>query len=212
LIEIHFKPTKRTNRNEEVGHTRLTTILIPKIFRHFSFSPHKNISANQGKRQQRRMMRSTLAHRATTAALMNRPCLTELLTKSLVIWHYDCAAAAAVARGGNRAAAALAAPGTSAATVSATPSFRGFKSQTSKRYFNHHNKINSISNNTGLFESDSITTDLYKPSKGIGLQYQVPQRIRQKVISASDAASLVRDGDTVCVTGFVSQGKYCGAM
>ena len=161
-------------------------------------------------------MRSTLAHRATTAALMNRPCLTELLTKTLVIWHYDCAAAAAAvaARGGNSRAAAALAPGTSATNVSATPpSFRGFKSQTSKRYFNHHNKINSISNsNTGLFESDSITTDLYKPSKGIGLQYQVPQRIRQKVISASDAASLVRDGDTVCVTGFVSQGKCCGAM
>ena len=38
-------------------------------------------------------------------------------------------------------------------------------------------------------------------------RFQIPQRIRQKVISAADAVSLVRDGDTVCATGFVCQGK-----
>jgi hypothetical protein len=35
----------------------------------------------------------------------------------------------------------------------------------------------------------------------------IPQRIRQKVISAQDAVSLVRSGDTVVVSGFVCQGK-----
>lgn len=35
---------------------------------------------------------------------------------------------------------------------------------------------------------------------------EIPQRIRQKVISAADAVSLVHDGDTICVSGFVCQG------
>jgi len=30
--------------------------------------------------------------------------------------------------------------------------------------------------------------------------------VRQKVVSPKDAVSLVRDGDTVCVSGFVCQG------
>ena len=38
------------------------------------------------------------------------------------------------------------------------------------------------------------------------LQYELPPRVRQKVMSASDAVALVRDGDTVCVSGFVTQG------
>jgi hypothetical protein len=38
-------------------------------------------------------------------------------------------------------------------------------------------------------------------------QLEIPQRIRQKVISAADAVSLVNDGDTVCVSGFVCQGE-----
>ncbi len=38
------------------------------------------------------------------------------------------------------------------------------------------------------------------------LKYDIPQRVRQKLISASDAVALVRDGDTVCVSGFVTQG------
>lgn len=39
------------------------------------------------------------------------------------------------------------------------------------------------------------------------LKYNIPQRIRQKVVSATDAVSLVRNGDTVCASGFVSQGR-----
>lgn len=35
-----------------------------------------------------------------------------------------------------------------------------------------------------------------------------PRRLRQKVISASDAVSLVRDGDTICASGFVCQGTH----
>jgi propionate CoA-transferase len=38
------------------------------------------------------------------------------------------------------------------------------------------------------------------------LHYEVPQRVRQKVISASDAVALIRDGDTIAVSGFVTQG------
>lgn len=38
------------------------------------------------------------------------------------------------------------------------------------------------------------------------LKYHIPQRVREKVISAEDAVALVRDGDTICVSGFVAQG------
>jgi hypothetical protein len=34
----------------------------------------------------------------------------------------------------------------------------------------------------------------------------IPRRIRQKVVSAEDAVALVRDNDTVSVSGFVAQG------
>lgn len=37
-------------------------------------------------------------------------------------------------------------------------------------------------------------------------KFEIPQRVRQKVISAADAVSLVNDGDTVTVSGFVCQG------
>jgi acyl CoA:acetate/3-ketoacid CoA transferase alpha subunit len=44
------------------------------------------------------------------------------------------------------------------------------------------------------------------PKHDGALKYDIPQRVRQKLISASDAVALVRDGDTVCVSGFVTQG------
>lgn len=44
------------------------------------------------------------------------------------------------------------------------------------------------------------------PHHTSSLRYDIPQRVRQKLISASDAVALVRDGDTVCVSGFVTQG------
>jgi propionate CoA-transferase len=46
--------------------------------------------------------------------------------------------------------------------------------------------------------------DLENPKKR--LHYEIPQRVRQKVVSASDAVALVRDGDTVSCSGFVAQG------
>ena len=38
------------------------------------------------------------------------------------------------------------------------------------------------------------------------LQFEIPQRLRQKVVCLEDAVSLVRDGDTLAVCGFVAQG------
>lgn len=38
------------------------------------------------------------------------------------------------------------------------------------------------------------------------IRYHIPKHVRHKLTSASDAVALVRDGDTVCVSGFVTQG------
>jgi hypothetical protein len=38
------------------------------------------------------------------------------------------------------------------------------------------------------------------------LRYHIPQRVRHKLVSATDAVALIRDNDTVCVSGFVTQG------
>jgi hypothetical protein len=159
-----------------------------------------------------KMMRSTFARKTAAAVVMSRPCLSEVLTKSLVIWRYDSCGAA---RPGSKHLNLLC-PVTSGSAVSSTQcSIRSYRHQTAKRYFNHTKNNN---NNTdlvaggvtvGVGDENGIEDFHNKFYKGAtGLQYQVPQRIRQKVISASDAASLVHDGDTVCVTGFVSQGKY----
>jgi propionate CoA-transferase len=51
------------------------------------------------------------------------------------------------------------------------------------------------------YGGDSTEMQGHKP-----LKYEIPQRVRQKLISASDAVHLVRDGDTLCVSGFVTQG------
>lgn len=39
------------------------------------------------------------------------------------------------------------------------------------------------------------------------LKYSVPRRLKQKIVTASDAVELVRSGDTVAVSGFVTQGS-----
>jgi hypothetical protein len=36
--------------------------------------------------------------------------------------------------------------------------------------------------------------------------YNIPKRLRQKVVTAEDAVSLVRSGDSIAVSGFVCQG------
>lgn len=38
------------------------------------------------------------------------------------------------------------------------------------------------------------------------LHYEIPFNVRQKVVDPKDAVALVRDKDTVCVSGFVCQG------
>jgi hypothetical protein len=38
-------------------------------------------------------------------------------------------------------------------------------------------------------------------------QYTIPKRTEQKMIRAEDAVALIRDGDTVAVSGFVTQGS-----
>jgi hypothetical protein len=38
------------------------------------------------------------------------------------------------------------------------------------------------------------------------IRYQVPQNVPQKTLSAEDAVALIRDGDTVAISGFVAQG------
>lgn len=38
------------------------------------------------------------------------------------------------------------------------------------------------------------------------IKRNVPQRVSQKIVTASDAVELIRDGDTVAVSGFVAQG------
>lgn len=43
-------------------------------------------------------------------------------------------------------------------------------------------------------------------------KYSVPQRVRQKLISAEDAVNLVNPGDTVVVSGFVTQGAAEGVL
>jgi propionate CoA-transferase len=69
-----------------------------------------------------------------------------------------------------------------------------------------HNRFNRTST---VFEGyRSIFTDQSVSDENIdkNRKLEIPQRIRQKVISAADAVSLVNDGDTVCVSGFVTQG------
>jgi len=39
------------------------------------------------------------------------------------------------------------------------------------------------------------------------LRYSVPRRLKQKIVTAQDAVELVRSGDTVAVSGFVTQGS-----
>lgn len=52
----------------------------------------------------------------------------------------------------------------------------------------------------------SSISELDEDNKPRQNKLEIPQRIRQKIISASDAVSLINDGDTICATGFVCQG------
>jgi acyl CoA:acetate/3-ketoacid CoA transferase len=66
----------------------------------------------------------------------------------------------------------------------------------SKNFFHNDSRFSSQDNerlNLGCVKTHS-------------LRYDIPRNLRQKVISASDAAALVRDNDTICVSGFLCQG------
>jgi hypothetical protein len=44
------------------------------------------------------------------------------------------------------------------------------------------------------------------------MSFEIPRRIKQKVVTAQDAVSLIQPGDTVAVTGFVCQGPPEGIL
>ena len=50
-------------------------------------------------------------------------------------------------------------------------------------------------------DSSSITEE-----GGTAHHFEIPRRIKQKVVTAEDAVSLVQPGDTVACSGFVCQG------
>lgn len=54
-----------------------------------------------------------------------------------------------------------------------------------------------------LIATESTADQFQKPGH---LQFNIPQRLRQKVVCLEDAVSLVSNGDTVCCSGFVAQG------
>ena len=56
---------------------------------------------------------------------------------------------------------------------------------------------------SGLWSDDKDDSVVEKPN----VSFKLPRRVREKVVTAADAVSLVGNGDTVAVTGFVAQGK-----
>ena len=71
------------------------------------------------------------------------------------------------------------------------------------RNFRGTEPLNSVTGST--FTHDAID-EVEHGEPGTNLKYHIPQRVREKVISAEDAVALVRNGDTICVSGFVAQG------
>lgn len=56
------------------------------------------------------------------------------------------------------------------------------------------------------------TVEPVSTSEGPTQRYEIPRRIKQKVVTAEDAVSLVQSGDTVAVSGFVCQGVPEGIL
>lgn len=73
-------------------------------------------------------------------------------------------------------------------------------------------RFNSTSTTTplkGQFHTTPANDSDFSTDPGLDTKptsVNLPKRLRHKVLSAEDAVSLVRDGDTVCATGFVCQG------
>lgn len=58
----------------------------------------------------------------------------------------------------------------------------------------------------------ALSTDAKGRRKSSDLKWDIPQRTREKVISAEDAVALVQNGDTVAISGFVCQGAPEGLL
>ena len=54
--------------------------------------------------------------------------------------------------------------------------------------------------------STIVTNDNDNHNHKSPMHYTIPQTVRSKLTSAQDAVALIRDNDTVCVSGFVAQG------
>jgi hypothetical protein len=67
--------------------------------------------------------------------------------------------------------------------------------------------VSTFSSETVMSPNDVISGDGLTADSG-QVTFELPKRMRQKVISASDAVSLVHNGDVVTVSGFVCQGSY----
>lgn len=65
--------------------------------------------------------------------------------------------------------------------------------------------LNGRPSTSSAFRGFSSVLGDDKPKQSL-IEYSIPQRVRQKVLTASDAVALVRNGDTICCAGFVSQG------
>lgn len=68
----------------------------------------------------------------------------------------------------------------------------------SKEFFHNDSKLRN--------SEDFLHLDHHNPQDVESLHYEIPMNVRQKVVDSKDAVALVRDGDTVCVSGFVCQG------
>jgi len=71
--------------------------------------------------------------------------------------------------------------------------------------------ITTFQKNFHKFHTSKVReTRLFEPSSlaeaKATLKYRIPRRTRQKLISAEDAVALIRDHDTVAISGFVTQG------
>lgn len=65
----------------------------------------------------------------------------------------------------------------------------------------------SISKKFSTFDDEDGSTQIQQGSNIKFEEFNLPQRTKQKVVSASDAVELVRSGDTIAVSGFVAQGS-----
>lgn len=73
-------------------------------------------------------------------------------------------------------------------------------------------RVPSGTTDAALKTASSLDGDSKSQGKSSDLKWYIPQRTREKVISAQDAVALVRNGDTVAISGFVCQGSPEGLL